>query len=250
MDEKILNKFLSLLDKGYNINYCLGKFPGCEKELKPYLDLHLKLENLKTISPDSDYFTKGLDRIYKKIYEDEKNKTMTDFKYNHTAEFYEQNIGFKKSQFKLKLLKPSIIFLSIFLILIFSFTGTLFASQKSLPTDPLYGMKRTVEIIQLKIIPHSMEGEFHLMLLNRRIHETEEILNKSDIEAEVILKLLDDIDFQYKKCVDLMSINSKNKDQINATINRVKNRCKMKLDRVISKNNNQKTGFMIMNMHD
>jgi len=95
-----------------------------------------------------------------------------------------------------------------------------------------------------------MEGEFHLMLLNRRIHETEEILNKSDIEAEVILKLLDDIDFQYKKCVDLMSINSKNKDQINATINRVKNRCKMKLDRVISKNNNQKTGFMIMNMHD
>ena len=245
MDEKILKKFLSLLDKGYDEKSCLNRFPEYEKELRPYLDLHLKLGNLKTISPDSDYFTEGLDKIYKNIRDDEKNKTVIDFKYNHSAEFYDQNTAFKKSQFKLKLLKPSIIFLSIFLILIFSFTGTLFASQKSLPTDPLYGMKRTVEVIQLKIIPHSKEGEFHLMLLNRRLYETEEILKNADVEAETILKLLDEIDFQYKKCVDFMSINSENKDKINAIINSVKNKCRMRLDE-IGKSYNHKMGSMSM----
>lgn len=247
MDEKILKKFLILLDKGYDKNYCLSRFKGYEKELRPYLDLHLRLGDLKTISPDSDYFTRGLERIYKKVYEDKKNKTDIDFKSSHAAEFYDQNNRFKKSQFKMKLLKPSIIFLSIFLILILSFTGTLFASQESLPSDPLYGMKRTVEVIQLKIIPHSKEGEFHLMLLSRRLYEAEKILNKNDLESDVMLKLLDDIDFQYKKCVDFMSINSKNKDQINETINKVKNKCRMRFGEKMDKSNNQKMGPIMHN---
>lgn len=65
-----------------------------------------------------------------------------------------------------------------------------------------------------------------------------------------MLKLLDDIDFQYKKCVDFMSINPKNKDQIDETINKIKNKCKMRFDGEMDKSNNQKIGPMSMDIHN
>jgi hypothetical protein len=229
MDEKILKKFLAMLDKGYDKNYCLSRFPAYEKELSQYIDLHLELGSLKTITPDPNYFDKGLKSVYKKISEEESN----------SIELRTQKIRSKKSPAKLRFLKPSIVFLSVFILLTFSFAGTTFASQKSLPGESLYGMKKTVEVIQLKITPYSKKGEFHLMLLNRRLYEANEILNKSDTKSEIVIKLLNDIDFQYKKCNEFMSINMNNKEQIDNAISNIKNRCRMKFDGVIDKASNQ-----------
>ena len=46
INDKVIKKFLNLLDKGYGLEYCLEKFSPYRKDLESYLKILKGLENL------------------------------------------------------------------------------------------------------------------------------------------------------------------------------------------------------------
>lgn len=189
-NKKILKKFLSLLDKGYDINSFLDKFPDYRGQLEEYSDAIGSLRYLKNIKPDEDFTKKTLKRIY----------ALTRV---NTIENDKRIVRKELAIIRLRpvFLKPLIVFLSVFLFLSFSYAGTVYASENSIPGDMLYPVKRTSENLQIAFTPYTYEGGLYFKFLNKRLKEAD-ILSKSDkdLDIELAESLLNDIDYTYGKC--------------------------------------------------
>lgn len=123
------------------------------------------------------------------------------------------------------ILKPAMIFVIFVVISIFSFTGTLFASQDSLPGETLYPLKRSFEEFKLNIYPENLKGGLHLRFLKNRIDEAEIILAmQNNIDPLLVEELISEIDRQYGSCIQYGCIDPDSEDDILESINSVKNR--------------------------
>ena len=190
VNKKILKKFLNLLDKGLDMETCLAQFPDQRENLKQYAAIIGTFKNLKNIRIDKDFEDNSLKDIYSRArIEHLKNREKIS----------------KKDAFLVRLrpvyFKPLVIFLGVFIFMSFSFAGTLYASESSIPGDTLYSLKRTSENIHVVFTPYKYEKKLYLKLLDKRLSEADSILSKTDYTDIVVAeKLLSDIDITYKKC--------------------------------------------------
>ena len=91
------------------------------------------------------------------------------------------------------------IFLAFIVISVFSFSGTLFASQDSLPGETLYPLKRSFEEFRLNIYPEDFKGGLHLKFLNNRIEEAEILLDmENGTDPAFIEELISEMERQYQ----------------------------------------------------
>jgi len=212
--EKVINKFISLIDKGYDADYCFKKFPIFDyykDDIKLYLNTINNIKGLKTIEPTDEFKNSLFEKITQNTNQYDKNLFINNYN------------SYKSSKFKKPFLKPVIVFLSAFLFLTFSYTGTVFASQNSIPGDVLYNVKKSAEVIQLSFTPYSKQGKLHFKFLNNRINEATIILNKNIILSDIeINNLLNSIDYEYKKCNEHNYLNNQDKQKINNEINTIK----------------------------
>jgi len=190
INKKILKKFLNLLDKGLDMETCLASFPDERENLKQYAAIIGTFKNLKNIRVDKDFEDNSLKDIYSRLrIEHLKNREKMS----------------KKDAFLIRLrpayLKPLVIFLGVLIFMSFSFAGTLYASESSIPGDTLYTLKRTSENIHVAFTPYKYEETLYLKLLDTRLSEADSILNKTNYtDTAAAEKLLSDIDITYKKC--------------------------------------------------
>ena len=182
--EKIFNKCISLIDKGYSIKYCLEKYSDCRKELEEYFATVKELGKLKEVKPDSKYITNSLNKIYSSTETKEIKVPKTD-----------------RIRVGAAILKPALIFLAVFVFIGFSFAGTAYASQDSIPGEILYPVKRSTEDIRLLLYPESMKGSLHYQFLNNRVLEADILLETGEsLDIEIIEELLEEADGEFWEC--------------------------------------------------
>lgn len=214
VEGKIIHKFISLLDKGYDAQYCFNKFPffkSYRSEINLYLDALNKIKDFKSIKPSENFEKHTLEKIYQNAQKVEDNRS------------WENPVLPRAPKFKRPFLKPVIIFISSFLFLTFSYTGTVFASENSIPGDTLYNVKISAENIQTSFTPYSKQGALHFKFLNRRMGEASVILDENiDISDEEMNNLLKAIDFEFQKCNEYHYLNKQESETVNNEINGIK----------------------------
>jgi len=230
VSKRVLKKFLYLLDKGMELESCLQKFPGEIDKLREYAQIINSFKNLKNIQVDKDFENKSLKDIYARARIEEYKKSE---KVSKKDMFF---IKFRPAYFK-----PLIIFLGVFILMSFSFGGTLYASESSLPGETLYNLKQASENIHVAITPDRYRGGLYLKLLEIRLNEASSILNKENFtDANAEDKLLSDIDITYKKCIEKNNLSVEQDSHMQMRIRGVKegfkNKCKNQKD-----NGNEKT---------
>ena len=206
INDKVIKKFLNLLDKGYGLEYCLEKFSPYRKDLESYLKILKGLENLGSIKNDKKLEESILEKIYQSS--------------NQSDKIPEANYNVSRIRVRPAFLKPAIVFLSVFIFFSLSFAGTVFASESSLPGEALYSVKRTYEEVQIVFTPHTNEGKLYFNFLNKRIFEADNLLNRDDaINEKVVENLLGEIDYNYGKCLEHKSFGKNDGERIGKHIN-------------------------------
>jgi hypothetical protein len=214
MNEKVIKKFLILIDKGMDIDACLSKFPGEYDYLKEYAETIKSLDNLKDIVADKDFEEKSLKDIYLRARTED---------IESVKKISPKNVlpaGLRPAY-----LKPLIAFLAVLVLIGFSFTGTLYASADSLPGDILYPVKRTSENIQVAFTPYKYEKNLYLKILEERLGEADMILNQADFkDTDAAESLLGDIDGTYRICRERKYLGTYEGEQLQNQITAVKER--------------------------
>ena len=201
INDKVIKKFLNLLDKGYGFEYCLEKFSPSIKDLESYLKILKGLENLGSIKNDKKLEESILEKIYQSS--------------NQSDKIPEANYNVSRIRVRPAFLKPAIVFLSVFIFFSLSFAGTVFASESSLPGEALYSVKRTYEEVQIVFTLHTNEGKLYFNFLNKRIFEADTLLNRDDaINEKVVENLLGEIDYNYGKCLEHKSFGKNDGERI------------------------------------
>lgn len=212
INKKILKKFFNLLDEDIDIKSCLSKFPDYQENLNQYAMIIRSFENLKKIYPNNDVEENSLKKIYAlarvENIKNQKKETRKDISLLRLRPAY---------------FKPVMIFVSIFIFMIFSFTGTIYASNTSIPGDLLYPVKRISENIQVTLTPYKYEKAIYLKMLNSRLSEAYIILSQSNIvDSEILEKLEKDIDDTYVSCRNRNYLDSDQERRLQNEINFIK----------------------------
>jgi len=185
--QNITEKCLVLLKKGYSISYCLEKYSCCREELEPYLKSAMQVQSLKSLQPDENFLKSALQQALSQV---------------------------PPKRIRAGWLKPAIAFLTAFIVVSFSFAGTAYASQGSIPGQALYPVKRTVEEVQLFIYPSSQKPKLHLNMLNKRIEEARQVMASEDTPQQLADQVMENIEQQYGQCKQYGCLSAENQDQI------------------------------------
>lgn len=185
--EKILSKCIALISAGYSFEYCEAKFKRYGNILDEYFPIISGLKKLRRDDLSEAFLKRTLNKIYdnhdlQNNYIENSNNTK-----NKTIGFY-------------SILKPAIIFLAAILFFSFSFMGILSASQKSLPGNPLYPVKRYGENMRLLITPESKKSILHYQFLENRLNEATMLFISDDKEQNIINSTIMDAEKEFDKC--------------------------------------------------
>jgi len=218
--QKVIDKCHILIKKGYSIDYCLDRFKDSRQEIKDYFAIAESLNILRTVRPGKNFSENSLDLIIKRA---KKRERIAGIRPTHST-----------TPIRRSILRPAMIFLIIFMLTVFSFSGTLFASQESIPGEALYPLKRSFESFRLNIYPENLKDSLHLQFLNNRINEADTLLEEENDDNVILLEeLIIDIDKQYQMCKQYDCINSRNENALLDSIDSVKNRYQKRYEKNI-----------------
>jgi hypothetical protein len=216
--EKVIDKCLILLEKGYNLDECIRRFEGYHDEIIEYFKTIRSIKDLEVIIPEKDYRNKSLASI---MSEANRRKTVSLDKANAKAAIQQGKPGAKKRL----LLRPAIIFMVFLILAVFSFTGTLFASQETIPGQTLYPLKKSLENFKLIIYPDNKKDDLHFQFLNNRIDEADTLLMSGYPDTDILVEgLIDEIDGEYQICKQYNYFSTLDESSILDSINNIKNR--------------------------
>jgi len=183
--EKIISQYILLTLKGYGYDYCKTKLRRYWSILEEYLPIISKLEKVGFYELNDDYLKNTLLKIYSNS--SFQNRDSGNFKIIKNKRFH-------------SILKPAIIFIFVVFIFSFSFIGILFASQKSLPSNTLYPIKRYSENIQLLVTPQSKKNILHYKFLNNRLDEAKSFLNSYGKDRNKLDNIIMDAEEEFENC--------------------------------------------------
>jgi len=232
--ERIFNKCVILLSKGYSTDYCLSKFKKYRNILEDYLNTAGKLKDLEKVEPANDYIEKTLNRIYS-LPEGEIDNNAQEVNIS-------ENKNFINSRAKIKsfFLKPAILFLIVFVVVSFSFVGVVFGSQSSIPNEALYPVKRAVEKIELIAYPGQNKGPFHFQFLEHRLYEANKLIETNfSNNIDLIGGLLLEIKNEYEQCKKYSYFGAKTEEEMVNLINNAINKYNDKFDKSLQKDDDQ-----------
>jgi hypothetical protein len=101
--EKIINKCLALLEKGYSLDECISRFEGSRDEIREYFKAVKNIKGLEVIMPEKDFQENSLDHI---ISEANRREMVSLEKTEAAATLKQSRSGAKKRL----LLRPAVIF--------------------------------------------------------------------------------------------------------------------------------------------
>ena len=206
------------MEKGHSLDECIGRFKGHRDEINEYFKTIKNIKGLEAIIPEKDYRKNSLAQI---MGEAERRERVSAEKATSAAAIKRGISGTKKRL----LLKPAMIFLVFLVLATFSFTGTLFASQETVPGQVLYPLKRSVEDFKLIVYPESKKDGLHFQFLNNRIDEANALLESDDPDTGIFVEdLINEIDNEYQMCNQYNCFSTRDEDSVLDSINNIKNR--------------------------
>lgn len=148
--EQILDECIFRLSIGETIDSCLEKYPHDAARLQPLLMLSSGLHQIPLMKASPPAVMAGKERLLARIYQKEFLEPVSTKEQNrYTEQVKSHSPWFRKEVMPMKLgLK---IVSSLLAVLLFSGILVINASANSIPGDILYGVKRGVENVQLKI---------------------------------------------------------------------------------------------------
>ena len=207
--QRIIDRCHKLLENGFSLDECLERFSSFDREIKDYFSIAEDIKKLKKLSPSKEFTKNSLESIISRA---------------GSRDAPEKIAPAEVSPGRL-ILRPAMIFMAFIVISVFSFAGTLFASQESMPGETLYPLKRSFEQFQLNIYPESLKGGLHLRFLGNRIQEAEILLAaENDIDPSLIDELIVEMDRQYWSCSQYDCMDAVHEDDILDSIDSIKNR--------------------------
>ncbi len=230
--EKIIYKCLLLIEKGHSLDECINKFEGYRDEITEYFKTIKNIKGLEVVMPEKDYKKNSLDQI---IGEAKRRERISSEKATSAAAM-KRNISTTKKRL---ILRPAMIFLVFLMLTTFSFAGTLFASQETVPGQVLYPLKRSFEDFKLIVYPENKKDGLHFQFLNNRIYEANTLLESDDPDTGIFVgDLIDEIDEEYYTCRQYNCFSTRDEDRILDSINNIKNRFRYRY----GKNQDNSTG--------
>lgn len=210
--ELIFHKLITLINKGYSIKYCETKFSKYRSIMEEYLPVIESVKKLKRNDLSDDFLKNNLSKIY-----DDKDTRDVQVSYNN--------------RFRARvLIKPAIIFLSVFLFFSFSFAGMAYASQNSVPGNFLYPIKRSVENVKLFIYPESKKNAVHFQFLNNRLNEANTLIGSDENISTKTNDLLKEIDNEFDQLKKSKYFGNKSEKEIKDLVDNVKEKYKDKIN--------------------
>ncbi len=202
-NEQIIKKVLSLMDKGHDMAFCLKKYPGYSSQIKEHFDFLDNFENLKGIRPDFSRKQELFSRILKENQASDviaENNEMKNAAKEKTKVLSGKELVLPE-KIRKNYLKPVLAFCLSFVFVLFAFTGTVFASEKTLPGEILYPVKITAEKMQALLYPKAQKGRLYYDFLNKRISEADRLIeNEINPDDENFIFILAQIEEQYNNC--------------------------------------------------
>ncbi|MFC2144911.1 DUF5667 domain-containing protein [Actinomycetota bacterium] len=215
--EKIINKCLVLMEKGHSLDECINRFEDYRDEITGYFKTINNVKSLEVLIPEEDYTKNSLTQI---ISEAKRRKGISSEKAD-AKEAIKRDIPRAKKRL---LLRPAMIFVVFLVAAIFSFSGTLFASQETVPGQVLYPLKRSFEDFKLIVYPENKKGDLHFQFLNNRIHEATTLLESDDTDTGIFVEdLIDELDMGYKMCQQYNCFSTQDENKVLNSINNIKN---------------------------
>jgi len=217
-NEKIIYKCLILMEKGYSLDDCISRFKGHRDEIKEYFRTIENIKGLEVIMPGKDYQKNSLAQI---TGEAKRRGAILSEKADAEAVIKQSRPGTRKRL----LLRPAMIFLVFLVLSVFSFSGTLFASQETVPGQVLYPLKKSFESFKLIVYPENQKDDLHFQFLNNRINEADILLESDGSDTDVLIDaLITEIDMEYRMCKQFNCFLTQDEDQVLNSINSIKNR--------------------------
>ena len=216
--KKVIFKCLILIKKGYSIDDCINKFKNYRNEINNYFRTIKNIKGLEVIMPEKDYRENSLAQI---MSEAKRRDMISSEKADAAAAIKANTSGTKKRL----LLRPAMIFLVFLVLSVFSFSGTLFASQETVPGQVLYPLKKSFEGFKLIVYPESQKDDLHFQFLNNRIDEADILLKSDDPDSDIFVEnLIDEIDSEYQVCKQFNCFSTRDEDSALNSINNIKSR--------------------------
>ena len=148
--DNILNDCLDRLMKGEDIASCLSRYPQRAAELEPLLKTALEAHAAASITPHPEFRQQAGLEFQKAIAEMPVKAPRSPFRW------------------QLKWVIP----VAVFLVLFSGGAGTVVAATNSLPDSPLYGLKLTIESVQLAFTFSSeAKAELYARFVDYRVEE-------------------------------------------------------------------------------
>ncbi|MDH4210367.1 MAG: DUF5667 domain-containing protein [candidate division WOR-3 bacterium] len=181
--EDVLDELIAEICKGKTIGDCLSKYPQYEEELRPLLELAVKIDEIPTPEPDVEAVRAAMSRVQKPLMR-QKRLDLRGF-------------------FAFKTLPVRAIAIFLFLF-VFEMT-TVSLSAKSLPGHFLYPVKRFAEEVQhLLTIDSEGMARLHVVLAGRRTHELSSSAEPGvPLNCALLSEMLHEIDHAIEHLVDL-----------------------------------------------
>ena len=216
--EKIIYKCLVLMEKGYGLDECINRFEGYQNEINEYFKTIKDIKSFATIIPEKDYRENSFAQI---IGEAKRRGSISSEKTDAIAAIKQSKPGIKKRL----LLRPAMIFLVFLVLTVFSFSGTLFASQETVPGQVLYPLKKSFEGFKLIVYPESQKDDLHFQFLNNRIDEAGRLLESDEPDTDILVDdLIIEIDKEYQMCRQYNCFSSRDEESVLNSINKIKTR--------------------------
>ncbi len=216
--EKIIYKCLFLMEKGHSLDECINKFEDHRDEISEYFKTIKNIKSLEVVMPEKDYRKNSLAQV---IGEAKRRENISSEKAASAAAMKWDMSTAKKRL----ILRPAMIFLVFLVLSTFSFAGTLFASQETVPGQVLYPLKRSFEDFKLIVYPENKKDGLHFQFLNNRIYEANTLLESDDPDTGIFVgDLIDEIDEEYYTCRQYNCFSTRDEDMILDSINNIKNR--------------------------
>jgi len=211
---KNIEKINILIGKGVPLDIILKKFKNKGHLFEKYSIFFEEFKNLKNIKGRKAFKENTLNKIT--------SCGPSEFTENRDFQIngYANNLKIKKRRI---LLKPALVFFAFLLFFSFSYAGTVYASQESLPGEMLYPVKISSEKIYVFFSPGSKKGIAHFNILSRRLNEAHALIDEgTDYSDDSFTFVLNEIETGFNNCKRYGYFNSKSEKEFYEEIECIK----------------------------
>lgn len=175
--EDILETCIAAIERrDQTVEECLARYSDQRDQLEPLLRLAVRLQLARSVAAPPEFHQVAALRMQNLVAASPRQPRQSSIGRNPAS-------GFAKMLNNRRLSPIAVAFSGLILILLLAASGTVYASNRALPGDPLYPVKTAAERIQLTLaFSQETSAELQLDFAGRRLEEAARLVDKEQPE--------------------------------------------------------------------